>query len=73
MIANADLLTSIKGLRKSRHLTQREVTKMAKVPYCTVNRMEKQKANPTIGTVQRILNIYGYELCIKKTEVSHVD
>jgi transcriptional regulator with XRE-family HTH domain len=52
----------IKELRLDRGLSQQDLAKFSKVPFATINKLEQNKANVTIGTLQKVLSVFGYEL-----------
>ena len=56
----------IKELRVSRKLTQEELSRLAAVPFATINRLERGRANPTLSTLEKILRIFGYKLSASK-------
>lgn len=57
----------IKELRTSREITQEELAKLADVPFATINRIERGVANPTLATLSKVLNVFGYELSGQKS------
>lgn len=62
-------ITSLAGLlvrcREEAGLTQRELAKLAGTAQSLVARIETGRANPTIGTVERLLRAAGCELQLK--------
>ena len=56
----------IKELRVSRELTQEQLSKLSGVPFATINRIEQGSANPTLNTLVKVLNVFGYELLGQK-------
>lgn len=52
----------IKELRTERGLSQQDLAKFSKVPFATINKLEQNKANVTIGTLEKVLSVFGYEL-----------
>lgn len=58
----------IKELRTERGLSQQELSKFSNVPFTTINKLENDKANVTIETLEKILAVFSYELTgVKKT------
>ena len=58
----------VKQLRTSREITQEELAKLSEVPFATINRLERGKANPTLTTLSKILKVFGYEVFGQKSE-----
>jgi transcriptional regulator with XRE-family HTH domain len=56
----------IKSLRTERGLSQQELSKFSGVPFTTINKLENDKANVTIETLDKILAVFNYELTGKK-------
>ncbi len=57
----------IKKLRKERNITQLELARFSGVPFATINKLENDKSNATISTLERILDVFNYEISgIKK-------
>ena len=61
----------IKDLRTSRKITQKELSLLAAIPFATINRLEKGKANPTVRTLEKILNVFGYKLSVKRKKIEN--
>lgn len=66
MKSKSHLIEKIKNLRTSNKVTQQQLAKLAEVPFATINRLENGKANPTMETLAKILDVFGYELTIQK-------
>ena len=61
----------VKDLRTSRKVTQEELARLSGVPFATINRIEQNTANPTLATLNKILNVFGYELSGKKISTTN--
>ena len=61
--------TAIKERRKVLKVTQRLVADMAGVGINTLTKIERNEANPTLDSLQKILDTLGLELSVsvKKT------
>ncbi len=59
----------VKLFRKSGKLTQKELAELADVPFATINRLERGKANPTLKTVSKILAVFGHYLKVERREI----
>ena len=64
-----DLKDVMKQRRGVLALTQRDLAEMAQVGLATIKDIERGKANPSIGTVCRILDVLGMEIeySVRKT------
>ena len=56
----------IRYLRRSRKMTQDQLSRLSQVPFATINRLEKNKANPTLATLEKLLYVFGYQLSVKR-------
>ncbi len=63
----------VKELRVERKMTQYELAQYAQVPLGTVSKLENNKANVTIETLEKVLNVFGYELSAKKKQSKQLD
>lgn len=59
----------IKELRTERKITQIELAQHAQVTLGTINKLENNKANVTLETLVKLLDVFGYEITAKKKEV----
>ncbi|MBL6991567.1 MAG: helix-turn-helix transcriptional regulator [Bacteriovoracaceae bacterium] len=60
----------IRDLRKERGLTQDELAKFAGVQFATLNRLENDRANVTIETLSKILDVFEFELFARRKQYS---
>jgi transcriptional regulator with XRE-family HTH domain len=60
----------IKELRIERKMTQLELAQYAEVTLGTINKLENNKANVTLETLIKILDVVGHEISAKKKEIS---
>jgi len=61
-----ELGSSVKKLRKDKHITQEQLATMASISRATLSKLENgQIAQVSIVTLNNILNHLGYELDIK--------
>lgn len=65
-----ELGEEIKKLRLKSELTQEELSKLSKVPFATINKIEKNSANPTLKTIEKILKVFGRKLNITGIEIN---
>ena len=58
--------TEIKRLREAREISQADLARAAHLTVATLNRLEQEKVNVTIKTLQKILDVFGLEISFKK-------
>ena len=65
-----DIGTIIKERRTQLKLSQQDLAEFAEVGIATVKDIERGKGNPSLQTLQKLLNVLGLEMNfgIKKTE-----
>lgn len=61
-----ELSKEIKEMRKAAGLTQVEVSKRAKVGLRFVREFEQGKPTVRLDKVKQVLNLFGYELCLRR-------
>jgi len=54
----------LKQHRREHKLTQRQLAEYAEVSYSLINRIENEDLNVTLGTLNKVLSVFGYELGI---------
>lgn len=59
----------IKERRKEFSITQRTLAELAEVNINTLTQMERGEGNPTVRTLERVLNIIGMTLTAKIIEL----
>lgn len=59
--------------RTAAALTQRELAQRARTAQSVVARIERGQANPTIGTLERLLDVAGFELGVEIVPKSSAD
>lgn len=64
MSVQESIVNEIKELRKRNNITQEQLSRLSGVPFATINRLENGKGNPTLSTLQKILDVFGYQLSI---------
>lgn len=60
-----DLTKVIKERRKTLGINQKDLAELTEIGLRTIKGLEAGKANPTLKTILRILDILGLELSIK--------
>lgn len=58
----------IKERRKEFGITQRTLAELAEININTLTQMERGEGNPTVRTLERVLNIIGMTLTAKISE-----
>lgn len=61
-----ELSTEIKTMRKAAGLTQAEVSKRAGVGLRFARELEQGKPTVRLDKVKQVLDLLGYELCIRR-------
>ena len=64
MSIQESIVNEIKELRTRNNITQEQLSRLSGVPFATINRLENRKGNPTLSTLQKILDVFGYQLSI---------
>ena len=64
MSVQEPIVNEIKELRIRNNITQEQLSRLSGVPFATINRLENGKGNPTLSTLQKILDVFGYRLSI---------
>lgn len=60
-----DLIRSIKERREMLRVTQEELAKLSGVGLRTLKQFESGKGNPTLGTLQKLADVLGMEVCLQ--------
>ncbi len=60
-----DLIRSIKERREMLRVTQDDLAKLSGVGLRTLKQFESGKGNPTLGTLQKLADVLGMEVCLK--------
>ena len=64
-----ELIQAIKSRRETLEVTQATLAKLSEVSPRTIKQFESGKGNPTLSTMQKILDVLGLELTIQLKEV----
>lgn len=60
-----ELIKIIKERRESLNITQEELAKFSGVGLRTLKQFESGKGNPTLQTINKIVDVLGLEVCLK--------
>lgn len=63
-----DLQSTIKTRRKALKISQEDLAQMADVGLATVKDIERGKANPSLSTIIRLLEVLGLEISFVERE-----
>ena len=63
-----DLQSTIKTRRKALKISQEDLAQMADVGFATVKDIERGKANPSLATIIRLLEVLGLEISFVERE-----
>ena len=62
------LQSTIKTRRKALKISQEDLAQMAEVGRATVKDIERGKANPSLATITRLLDVLGLEIAFVERE-----
>ena len=62
------LQSTIKTRRKALKISQEDLAQMAEVGLATVKDIERGKANPSLATITRLLDVLGLEIAFVERE-----
>ena len=62
------LQSTIKTRRKALKISQEDLAQMAEVGLATVKDIERGKANPSLTTITRLLDVLGLEISFVERE-----
>ncbi len=66
-----NLIKTVKERRENLRVNQEYLAKLSGVGLRTIKQFESGKGNPTLGTVQKIADVLGLEVCLKvKTKIA---
>ena len=65
-----DLIKIIKERRDSLHVTQESLAQLSGVGLRTIKQFESGKGNPTLQTLQKLVDVLGLEVSLKLKNVS---
>ena len=68
-----DVGLHIKERRKTLKVSQGDLSEMAGVSKNTMYKIEKGLANPTLGTLSKIADILGMEVCLRIKNIETVE
>lgn len=57
-----DIKDVMKSRREALQLSQQDLAEMATVSLATIKDIERGKGNPSLSTVQKILEVFGMEI-----------
>jgi transcriptional regulator with XRE-family HTH domain len=57
-----DLVQTMKSRRKTLGISQQDLAEIAEVSLATVKDIERGRGNPSLRTVQKILDVLGMEI-----------
>jgi transcriptional regulator with XRE-family HTH domain len=64
------LIQTVKARRETLNVTQETLAQLSGVSLRTIKQFERGKGNPTIQTLQKIVDVLGLELSLKLKNVS---
>lgn len=63
-----NLQSTVKTRRKALKISQEDLAQMAEVGLATVKDIERGKANPSLATITRLLDVLGLEISFVERE-----
>jgi transcriptional regulator with XRE-family HTH domain len=65
-----EIIQAIKDRREMLHVTQETLAELSGVGLRTLKQFESGKGNPTLQSLQKLVNVLGMEVClqVKKTQ-----
>ncbi len=63
-----ELIQTIKKRRASLQITQELLAELSDVGLRTIKQFESGKGNPKLKTLQKISNVLGLEVCLKRKD-----
>lgn len=60
--AGLQVVAQVREMRRTRHLSQRQLAGRMQVPRTYISKIENGKAIPTLGSLERLANALGVEL-----------
>lgn len=63
---NLSLSNFVKKCRKDHHMSQTELALMSGISLATIRAIEQGTSSPNVGTLNKILNLFEYEISIKR-------
>ena len=64
-----NLIATIKERRVVMHVTQETLAELSGVGLRTLKQFESGKGNPTLGTLNKLADVLGMEICLKLKNV----
>ena len=65
-----ELIISIKERREALRVTQETLAELSGVGLRTLKQLESGKGNPTLQTLEKILDVLGMQICLKVKELT---
>jgi len=65
-----EIIKLVKERRETLQVTQETIAQLSGVGLRTLKQFESGKGNPTLQTLQKIVNVLGLEVCLKLKNVS---
>ena len=64
-----DIAQTMKSRRKVLGISQQDLSEMAAVSLATIKDIERGQGNPSLSTVQKILDVLGMEMIFQVTKM----
>jgi len=72
MVHSIEIIQTIKKRREMMQVTQETLAELSGVGLRTLKQFESGKGNPTLQTLQKLVDVLGMEVClqVKKTQLN---
>ncbi len=70
---NKGIVLTIKERRESLKVTQETLSELSEVSLRTIKQFESGKGNPTLKTLEKVLDVLGLELCLKLKKLNPIN
>jgi transcriptional regulator with XRE-family HTH domain len=60
-----DIIRSVKERREMLRVTQDDLAKLSGIGLRTLKQFESGKGNPTLGTLRKLADVLGMEVCLQ--------
>lgn len=68
-----EIVLTIKKRRESLKVTQETLSDLSEVSLRTIKQFESGKGNPTLKTLEKVLDVLGLELCLKLKNLNPIN
>lgn len=70
---DSEIILKLKERRESLKVTQETLSELSEVSLRTIKQFESGKGNPTLKTLEKVLDVLGLELCLKLKQLHPIN